>query len=160
MPPPWEDNQRSAVLPWEGAAGGDARLRVLVPMLRAERNPSHWSLVATHLPGRSARACRDRYGGGEGLERAPPRPQALNNDGWARREDAPLPCREDDGASRKRKLEQAGPRTSKQQLAAPRPDLDASRSDLDASRSDLDASRSRSHLVASSRLEEAMAADP
>ena len=58
-------------LAWEAARGGDARLQVLVPLLKAEQNPSNWSLVATHIFGRSARACRNRFGGGEGLEPPP-----------------------------------------------------------------------------------------
>ena len=59
-----------AAIPWTwprhvspaGRASGDERLRVLVPLLRAPSNPSNWVLVATHLPGRSARECRDRWG--------------------------------------------------------------------------------------------------
>ena len=50
-----------SVLPWEGPDGGDARMRALVPMLNAENNPSQWPLVATHIFGRTAGECRDRY---------------------------------------------------------------------------------------------------
>ena len=56
-------------LPWEGARGGDARLRVLVPMLskrlvglKEGKQTSSWALVATHLPGRTGRECRERWG--------------------------------------------------------------------------------------------------
>jgi hypothetical protein len=45
---------------WSGDAGGDARLGALVHVLNAIRNPSCWSLVATHLPGRKASECRER----------------------------------------------------------------------------------------------------
>ena len=48
-------------LPWHGPSGGDARLQRLVPML-LNRNPANWSLIATHLPGRSGKDCRDRWG--------------------------------------------------------------------------------------------------
>ena len=58
-----------APLAWVGAAGGDARLRVLVPQLARKlaglkeqrTQSSHWGLVATHLPGRTGRECRDRW---------------------------------------------------------------------------------------------------
>lgn len=49
---------------WEGAAGGDARLHAIVPMLSTNgREPNHsaWPLVSTHVPGRSGRECRDRW---------------------------------------------------------------------------------------------------
>ena len=65
-----EEGASGAPLPWKAArGGGDARLRVLVPLLAAElpalkepTKPSpHWGIVATHLPGRSGRACRERW---------------------------------------------------------------------------------------------------
>jgi len=46
-------------LPWEGAGGGDDRLRKLVSLLRGMSNP--WPIVSTHLPGRSGRECRERW---------------------------------------------------------------------------------------------------
>ena len=58
-------------LPWEGARGGDARLRVLVPKLARHdllpglkdpaRLSAQWGVVATHVPGRSGRECRERW---------------------------------------------------------------------------------------------------
>ena len=57
-------------LPWEGEDGGDVRLRVLVPLLATKtygfggvlsRISYNWAMVATHLPGRSGRECRDRW---------------------------------------------------------------------------------------------------
>lgn len=57
-------------LPWEGEDGGDVRLRVLVPLLATKtyghggalsRIAYNWAMVATHLPGRSGRECRDRW---------------------------------------------------------------------------------------------------
>ena len=55
---PWapEVEARPPPVAWEGAAGGDARLRKAVPLLR-----SNWSLVATHVPGRSGHECRERW---------------------------------------------------------------------------------------------------
>ena len=49
--------------PWEGACGGDARMRCLVPQLAPEmaKGGPSWGIVATHLPGRSGRECRDRW---------------------------------------------------------------------------------------------------
>ena len=50
------------VIPWQGPAGGDARLRVLVPLLsRSGHDRSIWPLVSTHVPGRSGRECKDRW---------------------------------------------------------------------------------------------------
>ena len=48
---------------WEGACGGDARMRRLVPQLAREmaKGGPSWGIVATHLPGRSGRECRDRW---------------------------------------------------------------------------------------------------
>ena len=48
---------------WEGACGGDARMRCLVPQLATEmaKGGPSWGIVATHLPGRSGRECRDRW---------------------------------------------------------------------------------------------------
>lgn len=60
----------AATLPWDGPEGGDARLHVLVPMLATNvhahggslsRVSVPWAMVATHLPGRSGRGCRDRW---------------------------------------------------------------------------------------------------
>ena len=49
--------------PWQGACGGDARMRCLVPQLAKEmaKGGPSWGIVATHLPGRSGRECRDRW---------------------------------------------------------------------------------------------------
>ena len=47
-------------LPWEGAGGGDERLRHLVPLMSRAAG-SAWALVSTHLPGRSGRECRERW---------------------------------------------------------------------------------------------------
>ena len=50
------------VIPWQGPAGGDARLRVLVPLLlQSGHDRSIWPLVSTHVPGRSGRECKDRW---------------------------------------------------------------------------------------------------
>lgn len=49
---------------WDGASGGDARLHAIVPLLSTngrDANNSAWSLVSTHVPGRSGRECRDRW---------------------------------------------------------------------------------------------------
>ena len=60
----------SGVLPWEGEAGGDARLRTLVPLLTQSSKSlsgaqatlqSNWANISTHLPGRTGRECRDRW---------------------------------------------------------------------------------------------------
>jgi len=48
-------------IPWDGPQGGDARLTELADQLHAHKNPSHWALVATHLPGRTAQECRRRF---------------------------------------------------------------------------------------------------
>jgi hypothetical protein len=45
---------------WTGPAGGDARLRHLVPKL-LRGNPTNWSLISTHMRGRSGKECRDRW---------------------------------------------------------------------------------------------------
>jgi len=50
---------------WDGAKCGDARLHEIVPLLSIngrDPNQSAWSLVSTHVPGRSGRECRDRWG--------------------------------------------------------------------------------------------------
>ena len=47
-------------LPWAGPAGGDMRLRHLVPML-LNGNPTNWALISTHLRGRSGKECRNRW---------------------------------------------------------------------------------------------------
>jgi hypothetical protein len=56
-------------IPWAGGPhAGDARLRVLVPllvgdesMLPAQPRSASWATLATHLPGRSGRQCRERW---------------------------------------------------------------------------------------------------
>lgn len=57
-------------LPWSGDNGGDARLRMLVPMLTTKsctyegalaRMQTNWAMLSTHLPGRSGRECHDRW---------------------------------------------------------------------------------------------------
>ena len=58
--PPTGDAWRP--MPWHGSDGGDARLKVLVPLL-LRSNVSNWVLIASHLPGRTARECRDRWAG-------------------------------------------------------------------------------------------------
>ena len=62
-------NEEGETLPWAGAAGGDARLLYLVPQLARKypklmehKGSTHWALVATHLPGRTGRECRERWG--------------------------------------------------------------------------------------------------
>ena len=50
---------REAPLPWEGASGGDECLRLLVPQLL--HTPSNWVLIASHLPGRTAKECKERW---------------------------------------------------------------------------------------------------
>ena len=64
-----------APLPWQGTSGGDARLRVLVPLLyppcssyanggalsSTNNMVARWAILATHLPGRSGRECRERW---------------------------------------------------------------------------------------------------
>eukprot|EP00966_Prymnesium_polylepis_P114950 2656544-Prymnesium_polylepis.2 len=53
-----------APIRWEGAEGGDVRLQALVPLFSSNgrnANESAWSLVSTHVPGRSGRECRDRW---------------------------------------------------------------------------------------------------
>lgn len=48
--------------PWEGAAGGDARLRAIVPLLACNGDVSRiWPLVSTHVPGRSGLECKRRW---------------------------------------------------------------------------------------------------
>ena len=57
------------LLPWDGGAhGGDARLRLLVPLLlgsegalAGQPKSASWATLATHLPGRSGRECRERW---------------------------------------------------------------------------------------------------
>mmetsp|Transcript_21458 Transcript_21458/g.68538 ORF Transcript_21458/g.68538 Transcript_21458/m.68538 type:complete len:162 (-) Transcript_21458:158-643(-) len=51
-------------LPWEGPAGGDARLRRLVPPLQRvgpSLSDHAFGLVATHLPGRTGAECASRW---------------------------------------------------------------------------------------------------
>ena len=51
-------------VPWEGPEGGDARLLAVVPLVSTrgrEVSKSAWALVSSHVPGRSGRACRDRW---------------------------------------------------------------------------------------------------
>ena len=58
--PPCAEPAPFEPVPWEGAAGGDARLRAVVPMLQTGVHLS-WAAVSTHVPGRSGRECRDRW---------------------------------------------------------------------------------------------------
>lgn len=56
--------QSNDPLVWAGSTGGDARLRLLVPMFSVngrDANQSAWPLVSTHIPGRSGRECRERW---------------------------------------------------------------------------------------------------
>jgi hypothetical protein len=46
-------------LPWDGAAGADARLSALVPWL--VRRKEDWPMISTHVPGWSADECRRRW---------------------------------------------------------------------------------------------------
>ena len=62
-------DEGGAQLPWTGEGGGDARLRVVVPLLsrrftglKEQKLSSQWASVATHLPGRSGRECCERWG--------------------------------------------------------------------------------------------------
>ena len=57
---PAEGHADGPPMPWEGARGGDARLRVLVPLL-LKNNPSNWPLISTHIPGRSGKECKERW---------------------------------------------------------------------------------------------------
>ena len=61
-------DEGGAQLPWAGEGGGDARLRVVVPLLarrftglKEQKLSSQWASVATHLPGRSGRECCERW---------------------------------------------------------------------------------------------------
>lgn len=65
---PCEGDEVEDTLAWHGADGGEARLRVLVPLLTTKsygyggglsRVYTNWAMVATHVPGRSGRECRD-----------------------------------------------------------------------------------------------------
>ena len=63
-PPPDEPLPPPPPLPWDGPGGGDERLRVLVPLFRAagqQGTSRPFTLVATHLPGRTPRECRERW---------------------------------------------------------------------------------------------------
>ena len=49
---------------WVGPAGGDDRLRAVVPLFSSNGrhvNSNTWALISTHLPGRSGTECRDRW---------------------------------------------------------------------------------------------------
>jgi len=52
-------------LSWAGPAGGDVRLRRLVPMLFGTSTKwltvSQWALISTHMRGRSGKECRNRW---------------------------------------------------------------------------------------------------
>ena len=63
---PWspEIEPPPAPIPWDGPDGGDARISKVV-QLYPKSFSSNWSLVATHVPGRSGRECRDRHMGRE-----------------------------------------------------------------------------------------------
>lgn len=54
------DGSGGVPLPWDGPTGGDVRLARMVPKL-LRGNVSNWLLIASHLPGRTARECRSRY---------------------------------------------------------------------------------------------------
>jgi hypothetical protein len=51
---------KNGIIPWVGEAGGDVRLKKLVPLLH-RGNPSDWPMIASHLPGRSGPECRRRW---------------------------------------------------------------------------------------------------
>ena len=59
---PWspEVEPPPAPIPWDGPDGGDARISKVV-QLYPKSFSSNWSLVATHVPGRSGRECRHRH---------------------------------------------------------------------------------------------------
>ena len=67
--PPFPEQLASESIPWEGAGGGDSRLKAVVPMLRPRvaSRPNQtgveipWAVVSTHVPGRSGKECRDRW---------------------------------------------------------------------------------------------------
>ena len=67
--PPCPDQCIGEPIPWEGAGGGDSRLKAVVPMLRprAASRPNQteivisWAAVSTHVPGRTGKECRDRW---------------------------------------------------------------------------------------------------
>jgi len=53
---------KEALIPWEGSRGGDYRLRKLMADYFAEKEYQNmWSLICTHLPGRTGAECRDRW---------------------------------------------------------------------------------------------------
>ena len=64
VPVPMPSPQLDAT-PWEGAAGGDARLRAILPLLASNVHvsdvPRIWPLVSTHVPGRSGLECKQRW---------------------------------------------------------------------------------------------------
>ena len=59
-------------MPWGGPDGADRRLVRLAPRL-LNGNPSNWSLIATHVPGRSGAECKRRWGELEAAALAQPR---------------------------------------------------------------------------------------
>lgn len=66
---PFDEGGGSALAPleWHGPHGGVARLRWLLPLLKrlhgwsTDGHKVPWSLVATHVPGRSAEECRAQW---------------------------------------------------------------------------------------------------
>ena len=69
-PPPCQEPAPAAAqfepVPWEGADGGDARLRavtaLLAEQLHIERlGEDAWAVAATHVPGRSGTECKERW---------------------------------------------------------------------------------------------------
>jgi hypothetical protein len=46
-------------LAWGGRNGGDERLRQLIAMMHEREHT--WGLLATHVPGRTGRECRERW---------------------------------------------------------------------------------------------------
>ena len=69
---PEEDLSELSVLPWEGARGGDSVLRAVTKMLqgsdwlqesmrRLDGKARVWSLISSHLPGRTPRECKERW---------------------------------------------------------------------------------------------------
>jgi len=63
-PPCAFPSSQAEPIAWTGATGGDARLRALLSLLSVggrDANPIPWSLVSTHVPGRSGRECKDRW---------------------------------------------------------------------------------------------------
>lgn len=63
-PAPWcpQVEPPPAPVAWDGPAGGDERMRQAMPLIAGPRCARpNWSILATHVPGRSGRECRDRW---------------------------------------------------------------------------------------------------